>query len=234
MAGSQDHTTPIYSQNSQIEPTEIPVTQHDGDLNESSRSDDCVICLDTISEPCTTHPCAHTHFDFLCLLSWLEQRASCPLCQAPVFKVSYTNNEKPGESVYRVPNVPRKRNEEPRNLQETRPQRTVFGPTDLHASRFYRRQRPRREPPRPPVTEADAIEHRRHVYRHLLFSLRSFIPTPTPIVPTTTDLYPPHPDVGTNRSSQYRQSPTPVQFTSTPHLVSRAPAPGLRPTLRRR
>lgn len=175
MAGSRDHsdTTPIYSRNLQTAPTDISATRYDGNLNESSRSDDnCVICLDTISEPCATHPCAHTHFDFLCLLSWLEQRASCPLCQSPVFKVSYTDSEKRGESVYRVPNVPRKRKEELRNLPEIRSQRTSFGPAESNASRLFRRQRPRRETPRPPISEADAIEHRRHVYRHLLYSLR--------------------------------------------------------------
>lgn len=41
----------------------------------------CVICLDTIREPCITVPCSHANFDFLCLASWLEQRASCPLCK---------------------------------------------------------------------------------------------------------------------------------------------------------
>lgn len=40
----------------------------------------CVICLDTITEPCITVPCRHGNFDFLCLASWLEQRIACPLC----------------------------------------------------------------------------------------------------------------------------------------------------------
>jgi hypothetical protein len=25
-------------------------------------------------------PCNHANFDFLCLVSWLEQRRNCPLC----------------------------------------------------------------------------------------------------------------------------------------------------------
>lgn len=193
MAGSQDpsDSTTIYPQPIQTAFGDTSTTPRDGNLNNSPRSDDCcVICLDTISEPCTTHPCAHGHFDFLCLLSWLEQRPSCPLCQSPVFKVSHTSSE--GESVYRVPNAPRKRTEENRNLRDTRPQRIGIGLAELNTSRVYRRQRPHREPPRPPVTEADAIEHRRHVYRHMLYSLRTSIPAPclilTPVVSIITNL----------------------------------------------
>lgn len=48
--------------------------------DESHVANPCVICLDAIQEPCITVPCKHGNFDFLCLASWLEQRASCPLC----------------------------------------------------------------------------------------------------------------------------------------------------------
>lgn len=41
----------------------------------------CVICLETVSEPGIAVPCQHANFDFLCLLSWLEQRPNCPLCK---------------------------------------------------------------------------------------------------------------------------------------------------------
>ena len=40
----------------------------------------CVICLEPISEAAIAVPCRHANFDFLCLLSWLEQRRNCPLC----------------------------------------------------------------------------------------------------------------------------------------------------------
>lgn len=40
----------------------------------------CVICLEAITEPAVTVPCAHANFDFLCIVSWLEQRRNCPLC----------------------------------------------------------------------------------------------------------------------------------------------------------
>lgn len=43
-------------------------------------TDPCVICLDSITEPSIAVPCNHSNFDYLCLLSWLEQQPSCPLC----------------------------------------------------------------------------------------------------------------------------------------------------------
>ena len=41
--------------------------------------DPCVICLETVSERAIASPCRHL-FDFLCLVTWLQQRATCPLC----------------------------------------------------------------------------------------------------------------------------------------------------------
>lgn len=40
----------------------------------------CVICLEAVTESGIAIPCQHANFDFLCLLSWLEQRPNCPLC----------------------------------------------------------------------------------------------------------------------------------------------------------
>lgn len=44
-------------------------------------SNPCVICLEAVTEPAIAVPCTHANFDFLCLVSWLEQRRSCPLCK---------------------------------------------------------------------------------------------------------------------------------------------------------
>ena len=41
--------------------------------------DPCVICLESVSERAVASPCRHL-FDFLCLATWLQQRATCPLC----------------------------------------------------------------------------------------------------------------------------------------------------------
>lgn len=40
----------------------------------------CVICLDNVSERAVASPCRHHSFDFLCLVSWLQERSACPLC----------------------------------------------------------------------------------------------------------------------------------------------------------
>jgi hypothetical protein len=40
----------------------------------------CVICLSSITERAITS-CNHTLFDFICLVSWLQERSSCPLCE---------------------------------------------------------------------------------------------------------------------------------------------------------
>ena len=45
-----------------------------------SHIDICVICLDTVSERAIAAPCRHHSFDFLCLVSWLQERPTCPLC----------------------------------------------------------------------------------------------------------------------------------------------------------
>ncbi|THC88457.1 hypothetical protein EYZ11_012098 [Aspergillus tanneri] len=47
----------------------------------------CVICLEPVSESALAVPCQHANFDFLCLMSWLEQRRTCPLCKSDVQSV---------------------------------------------------------------------------------------------------------------------------------------------------
>ncbi len=51
--------------------------------------DPCVICLDSISERAFASPCRHHSFDFLCLVSWLDQRAQCPLCKYSTYLGSF-------------------------------------------------------------------------------------------------------------------------------------------------
>ncbi len=46
----------------------------------SEEDDACVICLEKVSERAVAAPCEHP-FDFLCLVSWLQQRSTCPLCK---------------------------------------------------------------------------------------------------------------------------------------------------------
>lgn len=51
--------------------------------------DPCVICLDSISERAVASPCRHHSFDFLCLVSWLDQRTQCPLCKYSAYLESF-------------------------------------------------------------------------------------------------------------------------------------------------
>ncbi|KAK2671982.1 Zinc finger, RING-type [Fusarium oxysporum f. sp. vasinfectum] len=56
-------------------------------------TDCCVICLESISEACEAIPCQHRNFDYLCLLSWLEQSPKCPLCKAVISQVRHGLDE---------------------------------------------------------------------------------------------------------------------------------------------
>lgn len=207
MAASPDKSDDVLTQVLQTTLAEISSHHHgttkaaDGD--EPSALDCCVICLEGISEACCALPCAHANFDFLCLLSWLEQRPSCPLCKAPVQQVRY-RDANAAERLFPVSNT------------------TDTPPTQTREQPIPRPRRRRRTPsPAGLSRPADAIAFRRDIYRHNLYSLRT---RPLPLPPTTPTVPNPPPplDIGTNPHSRYRLPPTPSDFTRTPHLVSRA------------
>lgn len=185
----------------------------------------CVICLDSVSDPCAALPCGHAHFDFLCIVSWLQEHPNCPLCKANVYKVRYPDPQKENtDAFYRVPNAPRARDTAPRDeerqtIHKSHTNLNSTSPRSALQSRLLRGTS--RRCPRPPPSADEAIQRRRHIYRHQLYSLRrhpsTLPPMSTPKAPTNRPQ-----DIGSNRISQYRQPPTPVQFSSTPHLVSRA------------
>jgi hypothetical protein len=175
-------------------------SSNQGDDDASERPDCCVICLDTISDPCAALPCAHSHFDLLCLLSWLEQRPACPLCKAGVYKVRYADASK-GESIYRVPNAPRNRNRAATSDADTRSftDPSTRGSAFVHngLGRYTDRRCSRRghHRPRSPPTPDEAIQRRRYIYRHQLYSLRTsaILPLPTqyPLNDNTNPCNPP-------------------------------------------
>ncbi|KAK0749938.1 hypothetical protein B0T18DRAFT_323656 [Schizothecium vesticola] len=157
MAASPDKPDDVLTQVLQTTLAEISSQRHgttkadDGD--ETNPPDCCVICLESISEPCCALPCAHANFDFLCLLSWLEQRTSCPLCKAPVQQVRY-RDANAAERLYPVSNT------------------TDTPPTQTREP-IPRRRRRRSPSPSPSGLSrpADAIAFRRDIYRHNLYSL---------------------------------------------------------------
>ncbi|KAK3384989.1 hypothetical protein B0H63DRAFT_472082 [Podospora didyma] len=191
------HTTLIEISTTRSDTDSSNNTQNDGEVT-SDAPECCVICLDAVAEPCSAVPCSHAHFDLLCLLSWLEQRATCPLCNAAVSRVRYTD-ARTGENVFSVPNAAKGGAESAGALARRPWRRRGTDSADSYDSSDGRRRR--WGPGTTPNTGPDvAIQRRRHVYRHLLYSLH----------------------VGSNRLSQYRPHPTPVQFAASPHLVSRA------------
>ncbi|KAF3059455.1 putative RING finger protein C16G5.03 [Daldinia childiae] len=153
----------------------------------------CVICLDSITEICEARPCSHRNFDYLCLLSWLEQQKKCPLCKSNVDEVWYDfENDSPDAKsrVYLVP-PPKASSKQP--LQS---HAQIYHPRNA----FSRPNRRRYEeaPPRR-VTVNEAILRRQDVYRNQLYSLH----------------------VGSNQRSGYRDL-TPQVFESDPEMISRA------------
>ncbi|KAI2786511.1 hypothetical protein POX_g08897 [Penicillium oxalicum] len=123
-------------------------------------ADPCVICLDAITEPCVGIPCHHANFDYLCLLSWLEQQPNCPLCKASLSAVQFDLKGPGGPKTYKVP---------PLGTTNVAPR-----PSLAHQTRS-RRQQSRRQ--RFPVPGASAAQNnwlsvRRNVYHNRLYSLR--------------------------------------------------------------
>ncbi|KAK4960315.1 hypothetical protein LTR10_003210 [Elasticomyces elasticus] len=65
--------------------------------------DTCTICLDPISERAVASPCNHLSFDFFCLVSWLQERSTCPLCKAAVIEVQYDWRDAEDYKTFHVP-----------------------------------------------------------------------------------------------------------------------------------
>lgn len=161
--------------------------------NAEDDADACVICLDPVSERAVAIPCKHYSFDFLCLVSWLQERSTCPLCKTEVHSVEYEWKSPTDFKIYSV--TP--------SAQQTASNVGTTSTRLRHASLVYRgRPRPWRAPrPRPqaPVSADAALLRRRHIYRSQLYSLH----------------------VGSNRLSRFRDL-TPQLFNRDEELVSRA------------
>ncbi|KAG9948753.1 hypothetical protein KCU85_g4720, partial [Aureobasidium melanogenum] len=119
--------------------------------------DTCVICLDTVTERAVAVPCNHLNFDFLCLLSWSQEHASCPLCKASLTAIEYDWRSPTDRKVYTIPK------------QDETPKTPAVAPA---TSRF----RPSRQRPatshRPLHTTPDAaLAFRRRIYADQNYSL---------------------------------------------------------------
>jgi hypothetical protein len=132
----------------------------DGLNSQAETEECCVICLDRVKEQAYANPCRHKSFDYLCLLSWLEQRTTCPLCKAEVVTVHYDFT---ADDRYKVYNVIKSKVVSPANSQIPRPN------TNPGRRGQYRARRPCT--PHSTQTPDEALLRRRYVYRNQLFSL---------------------------------------------------------------
>ncbi|KAL8739253.1 MAG: hypothetical protein Q9181_000144 [Wetmoreana brouardii] len=154
----------------------------------------CVICLDTISERAVTSPCKHESFDFLCLVSWLQECQTCPLCKTAVLAVDYGWQSYHGHKTY---NLPRHKSREEATSSTIRGHCNNSNPRRLHP---WPNARPRRSARPSHIQSPDvALLRRRQIYAHGLYSLH----------------------VGTNRLSRYRDL-TPQLFSRDEELIRRA------------
>jgi len=135
----------------------------DGGRIEDGILDPCVICLEAVTERAITIPCRHESFDFLCIVSWLQEHPTCPLCKSEVHSVRY-GFEKRGFQTYTVPPI------------YPTPTTSISSPILLacdHHGRYRSAARrhlaARLTAPAPNPNEA--LLRRRQVYREQLYSL---------------------------------------------------------------
>lgn len=119
----------------------------------------CVICLDDVVEQCEALPCRHNDFDYLCLITWLENCPTCPLCKSGVSEVRYGLGQDGKEGkIYKVPKPVNGRRDEGS-------QRSAISSSESRNSNYANRETQSR------LHDDEAIQRRRLIYRHQLYSL---------------------------------------------------------------
>jgi hypothetical protein len=160
----------------------------------SQSGSECIICTDTITDPCEVRPCAHRHFDYLCVATWLFSDARCPVCRAAVDSLV---RDSTGEALtdFQAPTPTL-------NLQPSSSSSSSSSHRYRPWPRVPLRRRPRsrcRSRYAAPEEPSAALRRRQEVYLHGRYSKH----------------------VGSNRLSRYREL-TPALFREDEQLVSRA------------
>ncbi len=150
-----------------------------GNSDQVESEDTCVICLSPVTLRAVAVPCNHLTFDFICLLSWLQEQSTCPLCtmhlllsyltaasdqftgKAQVTAIQYDWRSPEDFKTY---NIPRKHKHQDDVSPNTTEWPSIFVPYGLP-----RRPRDTRRPYSPPV-EDTALLRRREVYQRKLYS----------------------------------------------------------------
>jgi Ring finger domain len=143
----------------------LKVTLKEISFRENGASEEgncCVICLERITELAIAQPCKHESFDYLCLISWLEEQPSCPLCKAAIKTVQYDSRE---DGTFKTYTVPTKK-----TPAHTAP--AINSNYNRFAPRSRRLYNSRRQyAPRSVITADEALLRRRYIYGNQLFSL---------------------------------------------------------------
>lgn len=150
--------------------TFIPPTHHrmETDSSSSKDEDSCVICLSVVTERAVAVPCNHCTFDFICLVSWLQQRNTCPLCKSWImFLCSSHTNASVGKIQITAVQYDWRSPTDFKHYTVPRLEGAT-APTHAHDS-VPRRPRTSRRPYAQPQPDV-AVLRRRHVYRHKLYS----------------------------------------------------------------
>lgn len=166
--------------------------QHD--VRGDASREDCTICLQSITERAVAVPCNHLAFDFICLVSWLQQRETCPLCNALITEVQYDWQSPQDYKTFRVDRP--KTAGYGRSLRPANPVGSFFSTSSQSRLATRSNARAGTAPPQP---ENAALKRRRRVYRRRMYSSH----------------------VGINRASGYRDF-TPTDFAQSATLQRRA------------
>ncbi len=129
----------------------------------TSITDPCVICLEPVSERAVASGCRHHSFDFLCLVSWLQERSTCPLCNSDVAAVEYDWQSPSDFKIYKVAST------RPDSAQPAGPSGTISNSRTGYRPINRRSRRPYQPSPAP--SGDSTLLRRRHVYRNQLYSL---------------------------------------------------------------
>lgn len=97
-----------------LPPSKEAKEQGNGDKPESLKAkspkdsdvDECAICFEPVTDRAITSPCNHYTFDFLCLMTWLNDNTTCPLCKAELNYVDYDFRVPDGFQRYEVKRMP--------------------------------------------------------------------------------------------------------------------------------
>lgn len=125
--------------------SERAVSEHE---RKPAQPESCTICLEAIQERAVAAPCNHLSFDFLCLVQWLQEHATCPLCKAEVKLVQYDWRAPDDFKTYTVGNKSKGKTAAPRHRRRTAQHTRQSGSSSNAA----------------PVVEDPALIRRRQIY----------------------------------------------------------------------